>query len=387
MGKNGLSYWFSLLSLGLVLSLPTRADILPLRDISGTAGAKPEPMKRVPTARVILADYDLLKKDFPQLVALTSAEIDQWLLEVAGRISLKQAAQQRVNSRISLSKDERLGYRPKGYGRSVVFRTGPITQGLAITGLIDAKGVGAVDPIQGDHSNGLMSLGEGIREYVYQKLIEMLFSHSHAGFKTVGSYAVLDFGFDIKNPDGTTSPAGAILRQGHDRAQGDGSLLNQKLSLAIEKVLRRYGITSAGTYRGEPSDAINIQGTKDGATVDYGGYLAVEKFEKTAIHFYGKKILIDPSKPGFVQPDPELRVPFCLWGDTETGRADPQYDNPWIWSSRLATDLRNGTATRTDVDAHVRNMLEPVAQNLAAHPLAPKMKQCEIDQLESALAP
>ena len=43
-------------------------------------------------AKVILADYDLLKKDFPELGDLDSSQIDQWLLDNCAYISEGQAA-------------------------------------------------------------------------------------------------------------------------------------------------------------------------------------------------------------------------------------------------------------------------------------------------------
>jgi hypothetical protein len=260
--------------------------------------------------------------------------------------------------------------RPADYGRALVFQPEP---GV----LIDVKGSGALAPQQESHGNGLATLGEAIREYAYEHLVNKVFEHAQTGDRTVGHYAVIDAGFDVKQHDGRIDPAGLILRQAHSRATGDLSALSNSDTKRIEMTLRRYGITSAGAYQNDPYDRLNLQGTKDGAVLDFGGFLVMPKFEKPAYHFDRTPEVSPRYKPllsadkDFVNPDENVRVPVHLWGYTVSGKADPIVDNPQIWSHELATALREGRAQRKDAEQHMKNLLDPVDAKLKAHPVPP----------------
>lgn len=339
----------------------------PLRDPKRLLSPKRETVEVVNTARVILADYDLIRKDFPGLAAKSNEEIDQWLLKNTAVISKPQAAQSKVNTSIQ-TKGEMNAYRPKDYNRAIVVDTPE--------GLIDIKGAGSLNPNNNHHGrnggNGLASLGESIREFSYQKLVENVFRHADAPVETVGSYAVIDLGFDIKHVDGVVAPAGSILRQAHRRSEGEYSLLGETRSLEIERVLRRYGISSGGAaLQTSPNARINIQGTADGAVLDFGAFLVEDKFTKPARHFYGTKILLDPKSADYVQPDPKIRVPYEDWGFTRSGIGDPTQDNPWIYAHELAISLRDGTATRADAEHHLKTMLNPAIERFEAAGLRP----------------
>jgi hypothetical protein len=208
---------------------------------------------------------------------------------------------------------------------------------------------------------------------------------------TVGTYAIVDYGFDVVHADGSKSRAGEILRQGHQRFQDFGSLYDDDTSLKLETLLRRYGVSSAGAYHDEPVEKINLQGTlQKNGVLDFGGFLVLDHFDKPAKNFYHSKILISPTQADFVQPDPELRVPFQIWGTTATGKLDPKADNVWVWSHELSDSIERGTASRHDVEQHMRNLLEPVDHILAAHPakVAPPVMagaKCDImDRLANA---
>jgi hypothetical protein len=341
----------------------------PLRNPALLQRPEKEAMVRVSSARVVIADYGLIQRDFAETRNMSHPEIDAWLLDHAAYVSKPQAAQATVNTTIATNGKEVVAYRPADYGRASVFSAG--------TGLIDAKGTGAPFPRQYDHGNGLATLGESIREFVYEKLIHQVTEHAGLDVDTVGCYAIFDLGFDVKHADGSTSPAGMILRQAHERSAGAYSLYDETKARQIEKELRRYGLTSAGAYRHQSVEQLNIQGTKDGhGLIDFGGYLTVEKFEKPARNFYDHAPLFEPGTPGFVQPDPERQIPFELWGYTHSGKADPKLDNPWVWSHELATNLRNGTATRENVEQHIHNLLDRVERQLALVPAKPRPVSC-----------
>jgi hypothetical protein len=371
-----------LASLAPALAAPTVVDnaprvaaagrIQPLKVLSGLRNPRGETAVRLKDARVVLADYPLIKHDFGQALSehygkalkdISNDEIDAWLLDSAAYISGAQAKQQEVNSPIPSTTKQVTAYRPSDYGRAMVFRPAP---GV----LIDVKGSGAKSPKQTDHGNGLATLGEVIREFSYEQLVNKVFIHSKTGARTVGHYAVIDAGFDVKFGDGRTDRAGLILRQAHSRAPGDKSALSIRETDNIERTLRRYGITAAGAYQNEPYDAINLQGAKNGAVLDFGGFLAMPWFEKPAYHFDHTPEVQPKAKPlivpgtNFPQPDERVRVPFNVWGFTETHVADPIKDNPWIWSHQLAKALRDGTATRKDAEQHLHNLLDPVDAQL-----------------------
>lgn len=78
---------------------------------------------------------------------------------------------------------------------------------------------------------------------------------------------MIDWGFRVKHADGSTSPAGAILRQAHKRAPGEVSMLDKDKSLAVELVLRKYGITSVGAHREELKDVLHEGGKKARARI------------------------------------------------------------------------------------------------------------------------
>jgi len=339
--------------------------------------SKKEEVVILSNAKIVFADYSLLRKDFPELRNISNDEIDWWLLRNTAIMSKAQASQDVVNTPIN-SYETKSAYRPPDYGRALVIPVNsPGTENPI--GLIDAKGVGALKPALKDHADGLATLGECIREFVYEKMVNRVFQHSNSGIKTVGTYAVIDAGFDLRHVDQTTSPAGIVLRQAHNRYEGKGSLFSDDDSLKIEKVLRHYGLTSAGAYRHDPVERINIQGTKSGAVLDFGGFLAVEKFTKPGKNFYryrDPKLLIDPNLPGFVQPDESVRVPLNIWGTTVSGKEDPKLDNVWLWSHDLAKSFRNGTASRQDANQHVKNLLGPVFEKLKLSPVGGSSDNC-----------
>lgn len=338
----------------------------PLRTPSLLRQPQPELMLRVNSARVVIADYHLIQRDFAETRNMNHKEIDDWLLDHAAYVSKPQAAQNTVNTTITTGK-EITAFRPADYGRAAVFPAG--------SGLIDAKGTGSQHPLQYDHGNGLATLGESIREFAYEKLVHRITEHAGLDVDTVGCYAIFDLGFDVIHADGSTSPAGMILRQAHERAEGAFSLYDEPMAKRIETEFRRYGLTSAGAYRTNPVEQLNIQGTKDHhGLIDFGGYLTVEKFEKPARNFYDQAHLFVPGTPDFIQPDPKLQIPFELWGYKKA--ADPKLDNPWVWSHELADDLRKGKATRENVEQHIHNLLDKVEERLALVPGKPRPVTC-----------
>ena len=368
------------ISIVFILFLAFEASAFdPLRDPGKLWEAQKESVKRVTSARVILADYNLIRKDFPEIRIFTNEQVDEWLIRNTAFVSKEQAAQTQVNDPISTAEDYVEAYRPREYRRAHVFSTDT-------GGLIDAKGTGSVDPSGGSHENGLATLGDMIREYIYEKMIHAVFERA-GRYDTVGCYAVIDYGFSIIHPDGSRSRAGTVLRQAHVRYHGgpigrrhrsQATVLPENLQLEMELFLRTLGITSSVAWFDR--DLLNIQGAENGAVVDFGSFLVRERFSRPMSFFYDKEgnvrssmapdFIMSPRDKNFIQPDLNLRIPFNIWGYSQTGKPDPKLDNPFVWSHQLAEGLASGHATRADAEQHVRNFFdqEPVQKVLRSIP-------------------
>lgn len=151
----------------------------------------------------------------------------------------------------------------------------------------------------------------------------------------------------------------------------------------VEKILRKYGMTSSGETFAIASadqkqgrtlshnfDYTDVQGTNNKniiEVVDFGAFLVVDSFERDLVSNLNlKQKLLTPHTFGFIQPDPELRVPLEQWGNF--GTKDPKSDKPFIWSHELAQALADGRAGRDAVEQHLKNMLGPFQQRLQAEP-------------------
>ncbi len=182
----------------------------------------------MPTARVVFANYALIRHDFPALRGASTTAIDAWLVEHGAVISVGQA--------------------PPMYGRAVVM---PVPGGL-----LDVKGAGVetgVTPTRNWHQNGLLMLGAGIGSAGFQDLIHNVFRDARSELWCVPEYAILDLGFDVRLMDGGTEPACILLRRAHRRQRGGGDLpdagsVEEQVKLEIELLLRQYGITSCTSW-------------------------------------------------------------------------------------------------------------------------------------------
>lgn len=336
----------------------------PIRRVDELVFPEPETVVRVATARVVIADYDLIRKDFPHTKDMTSDQINTWLLNEVAFISQPQANQETVNSKIPLLLDtrgepvSRIAQRPQLYGRGLVFEV----QG----GLIDGKGFGArINPKIANHKTGTATLGEMIREFIFQKKIQKVFEHSGSGFNTIESYAVIDWGFNTREDTvHDLHPAGAILRRAHARPgfpKNEPSLkhhfANTERTKTMETVLRTYGFTGTGEYSDENIEKVNIQVSRKGEMVDFGAVVTRSEFKKVALPYLGTEIIFTPEKGTFPQPDPEMSVPKDLWNKKPSSQVDAWMDDLWIRSHKLAIDLRKGTQEIKDVDNFAKTYL------------------------------
>lgn len=237
---------------------------------------------RVRGARVLFADYDSLRRDFPWLGTerlleshgerartadpdrreeLARELVDRWLLDSAALVSATQAGQTIVNTPIPVTGDAFPVYRLPHGGRAFVVDLAVLgTCGDGEPGLLDVKGIGVapgVTPARGahTHTDGLLPVHKALEGLFNKELLDAALDHAGAPYRCLAHYALLDLGFDLLRPDGSRFPAGALVRRANRRPRNGldaphyGSP-EHRLHLEIELLLRRYGITSAtpGTH-------------------------------------------------------------------------------------------------------------------------------------------
>ncbi len=328
----------------------TGSNISPNRTIESLdVDFEEEKVVKLSHARVLIADYELLRKDFPVLRELSNPEVDQWLIDQTGYISIPQAQQHVVNTAIPTQNIERSAYRPRRYNRAIIFDAQNPKHLDESMGLLDVKGTGALAPAQKDHGNGVATLGEVIREFIYERVMREVVYDAQIENKIAGSYAVIDPGFDVIHEDGSRSPAGYYIRQGHDRWVSNNSHRNDWLDQTdrdrLQKIFREYGL--------DPNT--NIQGTKNKNIFDFGHFVVRDDMREI---------------------DPEKQISFEAWGYDKSIREDrtdrwfySKRDNPWNWSHELADAWRRGDADRHSVWLHYENMVRPFVQKVEARNL------------------
>lgn len=354
-------------------------------------------------AQVIMANYKLLQNDFPCLrldnleklhpelklitgkakTMMIRERIDEWLIRHSCFVSEPQTKQEHVNTKIPITGEKVEAFRPVLYGRALVFSLLNNYKGLGIDaeelvaedGLLDVKGTGLEEGKEHhyyDHGNGLLTLAEAFKEYIYQQLVEHVFRHSGSSFETLPTYGIIKLGFDVKNTGGIAGPAGLLVRRAQRRPENPGGLPAfktdmQLLQLEVELLLRRYGITSSNyvtqvklwSEKGEMKlsyggkrvnglneaqmknieevsrfkherlnfEGVNIQHTREfgkdpwkAVVIDFGSFEVREYFNNPILSLVTDKLMrwggsIWPDFESYPQPIPEFAVPFDLWGN------------------------------------------------------------------------
>ena len=404
------------------LNLPSRPIPIP-RTVFDLAdpSIRPEFVLRVAGARVVFADYDLLRNDFPQLAAASRGAIDEWLLRNAAVTSAPQAAQETVNTKIATTGETVPAFRPPLYGRAVVTDA----EG---GGLLDVKGAGVAPglaPLNRSHANGLLALGEALANVAFREVMERIFRRANAGFSTVPEYAVIDLGFDVRDLFGPATPACVQVRRAHRRPVGGVELPlagspEQHVKLEIELLLRHYGMTSCSPatsfvlddssgkltmhYAEKPMpphsdeqmvsirkltryeggrltlEGVNVQLTRESeirpsraTVIDFGHYSVRDRFELPVVSLVRDRLIrwggaLRPGDAAFPQPSPKLRLPLEAWGTPEKpdpryavpGRPDLIWPMPFVLGFELAHEFREGTISGDGVRARLDTLLAEV---------------------------
>lgn len=338
---------------------------------------RPEYARRLLDARVVFADYELIRADFPSLGS--EEQIDAWLLQNAALISEQQTEPNAVNTPLRVGEERILACRPPLYGRSLVAdlaatrrclrRSGtePVMDG--VDGLLDLKGAGIAfgkTPIHDMHGDGLLPLTEAIDETFKSLLIDRVFKHAGSSHRCVPVYAVIDGGFDLLPEERTGA---IVVRRAMRRLPGNADLpyyrsAHHRTVLEIELLLRQYGLTSANelsrlelrregcevtlTFSGRrvsetetaalgvffdlvcagrdtSFDTINVQLTRDAlddptraVVVDFSHYRVEPVFRLPMLSFVRDRAYrwggaSRPDEPGYIQARPELAVPSHAW--------------------------------------------------------------------------
>lgn len=290
-----------------------------------------EQVQQLAHAKVAIANYAAIRRDFFGGREISDQAIRAWLLDQVAYISTAQTQQTIFNEKIATSGKTRRAHRPSTYGRALVFEVFDPADPRRKLGLIDAKGNGLAKRIkrknnQCDHCNGLSSLGEALREFAYERMVNAVQKHARSGRTTVNSYAVISTGFAIKQKDGTSAPAAIYLRQAHRRGVGNTGDLGRQRPL-----LEHYGI----------DPGFSVQGTPGGHLVDFGNYVGVAAKAPYAL-------------------------PLDRWG--APSKQDPQWDKPWKWGHETAKAFAAGRATPHDVWRYFRSLLGPMEALLKRTP-------------------
>jgi hypothetical protein len=339
---------------------------------------------------------------------------EDWLLAHAGVISVTQAKQTNVNTPIHVEGALREVWRPTRYGRGLVVPVGTSggSDGEQAEGLFDLKGAGVAkgsEPSLKYHSSGLCSLGELLREFLFQSLLDEIFRRASPSFWTVPVYGIIDLGFDAYGSSGERMPAGLLVRRAHRRRAGGMELpmrfsVEEQTQVEIELLLRHYGLTSSnrgtrfrfeegsdsprvfyagdavsnlsrddlGLIRGWLRDAklplecdgINIQmahgvrltGASRAQLVDFGHYEMRGRFTDPLVSLVCNQplrwgVAIQSGDPAFVQPSPALCVSEAKWGfvrqpfDHSRRPRRSEGEGPSALAHTLARNFRAGHLT------------------------------------------
>lgn len=258
----------------------------------------PEMAVPVHTARVAIANYDLIRHDFAGVFTDPFRQayskyacarhrgqplscrrvIDRWLLDHAAFVSAQQASGANVNTPIDHGAAVARGIRPAGYGRALIIPVdNPDPAGAA---LIDIKGAGVAPGIVPDPvRNGLEYLGVALAEFFYGNVIDRLFANVLPTYTFLPTYAVIALGFDIRDGWHGVAPAGLHVRRAHARDESGSELPMsssdaERVAIQMECILRTFGLTSASS-----SSRFDVR-RSDRRQLFYGGMPVVARDER-----------------------------------------------------------------------------------------------------------
>lgn len=202
---------------------------------------------RLKKARVLYADYELLRKDFKVPSTSSDSEIDAWLLRNVAFLSEGQAARiidgdlssllqchSNVGEVLEIQESSnKMGIRLRGGGRVAVFFENDefwVKDTFIQANMFDVKGVGtSIRQRDVDlKANGFLSIVDAFKEFAYQRLFQRIAEKDQIEqWGTVQCYAIIDTGIRFKSD--CANPATGYfgdrcvlsIRQRHSRLQAN----------------------------------------------------------------------------------------------------------------------------------------------------------------------
>jgi hypothetical protein len=330
------------LSVTLGLLAPSARAAEPLRPLShlefGEDELTTEMGVPVEGAEVAWANYELIRKDFPQIAHLSDAQISNWLIQNFAYLGRDQQMLDSIRQSpipIDPVRKSRAIYRPAGWTRSGILEAQD--ENSRVIGMVDVKGIGhgarglrakdrslenqrsafksaktqlALDELRTlNHSDGLMSFGEGVAEVTRQQAAQKIFEKKNVLIETVESYAIIALPVQILKKGTETVRAALYLRQTHYERESQFPV---------------------------PSE---IYQDREGGRQNTGS--------KTSVDFGGVQIT-----------DPSVADHFGVFPGEKEFSA--QKSKPWIWGHQVAAAFDRGD--KVAVYRHIAEMLGPLGQ-------------------------
>lgn len=166
-------------------------------------------------ANVLVADYNLIQNDFPELKNQSIENINKWLIKNSAFISegqikrcLEGGDQYELIENINDKYDKntnKIGVRMKGGGRAASFLVDDKyswnDNGLFHADMLEVKGIGTsiLQPEIEQKACGFLSYVDALKEFAYEKLIQRISVLENQSWNTVQYYAIIDTGIKYKN--------------------------------------------------------------------------------------------------------------------------------------------------------------------------------------------
>jgi len=252
-------------------------------------------LHKINTAKVFLADYEALDRDFGRAVICPDNDqskpcpkeiVNAWLLD---NVAFLSDAHYRAISSAEFNGEplvkegtfsgpvpNKIALRPPNFGRTMQIPVGDFNLDEFRKGNLKAfevKGSGITEqalkdhlphhhityPLYGQYSSGTISLSKATREFTHHATLKKILDvEEEAPFKVVPVYAVIDVGYDIPKFgvskdvtrvgenhrfEETKHTRGALLVRGATLRGSEDELENAD-SQPIDKVTRKYGLSS-----------------------------------------------------------------------------------------------------------------------------------------------
>ncbi len=247
--------------------------------------ARPEVAHFLENVEVVLADPEAFARDFGlnpnDQEGLLGALIDCCSYMVESQLNRDLIGVTNTEIRTTGRTTEVL--RPIGYGRaSVATVSFDDERTLQKRRLLDVKGTGWLNPSRASHRTGLLTLQEGLKDFYFSKLLQIVLAKEKRDIKVLPTYAVI--AIDVKtttNDDrDPAEPAALLVRAAHYRGGKNVNLSGipymrepsqVQALLELELALRKYGITSSAR-EGPHDQIVNFQFSRDDRLLDFGSY-------------------------------------------------------------------------------------------------------------------